>query len=127
MHSGCRVWHAGAQLEYKRARKEATQAAYNEKVPSGLEALPVVPSLGWAQILVYFMFVEYTGGFEDYKAGTPGDYGWKVLTATDPVERRRKLNAELANGRLAMVAIMAMLFQNGLAGTTGPEMWLPQL
>mmetsp|Transcript_13133 Transcript_13133/g.24196 ORF Transcript_13133/g.24196 Transcript_13133/m.24196 type:complete len:246 (-) Transcript_13133:92-829(-) len=94
-------------------------------VPSGIDALGVVPGLGWAQILVYFMLVEYTGGFDDYRSGTPGDYGWKVLTSSDPEERRRKLNAELANGRLAMVAIMAMLFQNGLAGTTGPEMWIP--
>merc|ERR1712165_181004 len=35
------------------------------------------------------------------------------------------LNAEIANGRLAMFAIMAMMFQNGTVGTTGPEMWLP--
>ncbi|KAL9139836.1 Light-harvesting complex [Amphidinium carterae] len=94
-------------------------------VPSGLDAFGVVPGLGWVQILVYFMLVEYTGGFDDYRNGTPGDYGWKVLSSSDPEERRRKLNAELANGRLAMVAIMAMLFQNGLAGSTGPEMWLP--
>lgn len=95
-------------------------------VPSGLDALKVVPTLGWAQILVWFGLVEYTGGFDDYQpGGTPGDYGWKVLTSDDEEERRRKLNAELANGRLAMVAIMAMLFQNGLAKTTGPEMWIP--
>lgn len=94
-------------------------------VPNGLKALQVVPLLGWAQIAVYFALVEYTGGFEDYRSGTPGDYGWKVLTSSDENERRRKLNADLANGRLAMVAIMAMLFQNGLAGSTGPEMWLP--
>lgn len=94
-------------------------------VPNGLRALQVVPPLGWAQILVYFALVEYTGGFEDYRSGKPGDYGWKVLTSPDESERRRKLNADLANGRLAMVAIMAMLFQNGLAGTTGPEMWMP--
>ncbi|CAK0824398.1 unnamed protein product [Prorocentrum cordatum] len=95
-------------------------------VPNGLSALDAVPALGWAQILVYFGLVEYTGGFSDYQpGGAPGDYGWKVLTSNDPVERRRKLNAELANGRLAMVAIMAMLFQNGLAKTTGPSMWIP--
>ncbi|CAE7940215.1 FCPA [Symbiodinium sp. KB8] len=98
-----------------------------DDVPNGLLALLVVPALGWAQILIYFGLIEYSAGFEDYRTGTPGDYGWKVLTSDDPEERRRKLNADLANGRLAMVAIMALLFQNGVAGTTGPEMWLPRL
>ena len=82
---------------------------------------------GWTQILIYFALIEYSGGFEDYRTGSPGDYGWKVLTSDDPEERRRKLNADLANGRLAMVAIMAILFQNGVSGATGPEMWIPQL
>ncbi|CAJ1354707.1 unnamed protein product [Effrenium voratum] len=96
-------------------------------VPNGLAALQKVPSLGWTQILMYFGLIEYSAGFEDYRTGTPGDYGWKVLSSDDPEERRRKLNADLANGRLAMVAIMAILFQNGVAGTTGPEMWLPEI
>ncbi|CAE7354974.1 FCPE, partial [Symbiodinium sp. CCMP2592] len=29
------------------------------------------------------------------------------------------------HGRLAMVSLMAMLFQNGTVGSTGPAMWLP--
>ena len=82
---------------------------------------------GWTQILIYFGLIEYSAGFEDYRTGSPGDYAWKVLTSDDSEERRRKLNADLANGRLAMVAIMAILFQNGIAGTTGPEMWIPRL
>lgn len=32
----------------------------------------------------------------------PGDYGWKVLSSADPEGKKRKLSAELANGRLAM-------------------------
>ena len=31
-----------------------------------------------------------------------GDYGWKVISSADPETKKRKLNAELANGRLAM-------------------------
>lgn len=77
--------------------------------------------------MIYFGFIEYSGGFEDYRSGNPGDYSWKVLTSDDPDERRNKINADLANGRLAMVAIMAILFQNGVAGTTGPEMWIPRV
>merc|ERR1712151_1235597 len=35
----------------------------------------------------------------------------------DPEVRSKKLSAELANGRLAMVAIIGMFFQNGLTGS----------
>ena len=32
----------------------------------------------------------------------PGDYGWKAISSADPEANKRKLSAELANGRLAM-------------------------
>ncbi|CAE7821823.1 unnamed protein product, partial [Symbiodinium sp. CCMP2456] len=35
----------------------------------------------------------------------------KVLTSSDPAEKTKKLSAELANGRLAMMAIIGMFFQ----------------
>ena len=35
---------------------------------------------------------------------------------SDPELRQKKLNAELANGRLAMMAIIGMFFQDGLTG-----------
>merc|ERR1712118_575924 len=98
-----------------------------EDIPNGLDAISKVQTLGWAQIAAYFGFCEFSGGFEDYKTGTPGDYGWKALTSSDPAERTRKLQAELANGRLAMIAIIAMFVQNGITGTTGPEMWLGEV
>merc|ERR1712227_494339 len=75
------------------------------------------PMVGWAQIAAYFGFCEFSGGFVDYKTGTPGDYGWKVLTSADPAEKTKKLAAEIANGRLAMVAIIGMFFQDGLTGS----------
>merc|ERR1712113_886181 len=86
-------------------------------IPNGLGAISKVPALGWAQIVAYFGFCEISGGFEDFKSGTPGDYGWKVLTSTDPAEKTKKLNAEIANGRLAMMAIIGMFFQDGLTGS----------
>merc|ERR1712061_426102 len=49
--------------------------------------------------------------------GTPGDYGFKVLTSSDPEEKTKKLSAEIANGRLAMMAIIGMFFQDGLTGS----------
>merc|ERR1712118_500486 len=98
-----------------------------EDIPNGLAAVSKVPTVGWAQIAAYFGFCEFSGGFEDYKTGTPGDYGWKVLTSADPAEKTKKLAAEIANGRLAMVAIIGMFYQDGLTGTTGPEMWLGEV
>merc|ERR1719321_2405463 len=86
-------------------------------IPNGLGAVSKVPALGWAQIAAYFGFCEFAGGFDDYKSGTPGDYGFKVLTSADPEEKTKKLSAEIANGRLAMVAIIGMFIQDGLTGS----------
>merc|ERR1712216_724688 len=92
-----------------------------DDIPNGLAAISKVPTVGWAQIAAYFGFCEFSGGFEDYKTGTPGDYGWKVLTSDDPAEKTKKLAAEIANGRLAMVAIIGMFFQDGLTGSAWGE------
>ena len=53
---------------------------------------------------------EQTPGTDAYA----GDFGFKVLTAADPAEKTKKLNAEIANGRLAMMAIIGMFFQAGI-------------
>jgi len=88
-----------------------------EDVPNGLAALGKVPALGWVQIIFFAGVIEGCFGFDDYKSGTPGDYGWKVITSDDPAEKEKKLAAELANGRLAMVATIGMFFQDGLTGS----------
>merc|ERR1711904_650964 len=87
-----------------------------EDIPNGLGAVSKVPAAGWLQIIAYFGFCEFSGGFEDYKTGTPGDYGFKVLTSADPAEKTKKMSAEIANGRLAMMAIIGKIFQDGLTG-----------
>ena len=81
-------------------------------VPNGLAAISKVPAAGWGQILAYMAFCEVS---QDQSAGTPaaaGDFGFKVLTASDPEAKKTKLAAELANGRLAMMAIIGMFFQD---------------
>merc|ERR1712008_469907 len=101
-----------------------------EKVPAGLDAIGAVPALGWVQIFVFCGLID-TGLFRADPARDPGDFEnggiLGVPNASGPVSdaegRKRKLNAELANGRLAMVAIMGMLFQNGWIGSSGSEMW----
>ena len=84
-------------------------------VPNGLAAISKVPAAGWGQILAYMAFCEVS---QDQSPGTPaaaGDFGFKVLTSSDPAEKTKKLSAELANGRLAMMAIIGMFFQVGVA------------
>jgi len=83
-------------------------------VPNGLAAITKVPSGGWSQIVAFAGYYEL---FVYKYTGTPGDYGWKAISSGDPETRKRKLNAELANGRLAMMAIIGMFFQDGLTGS----------
>ena len=69
---------------------------------------------GWGQILAYAAFCEVS---QEQTPGTDayaGDFGFKVLTSSDPAEKTKKLNAEIANGRLAMMAIIGMFFQAGI-------------
>merc|ERR1712204_75840 len=84
-------------------------------IPNGLGAISKVPTLGWAQIVAYCAFCEVSG--MNNRSEAPGDFGWKVLTSADPEEKNKKLAAEIANGRLAMMAIIGMFFQDGLTGS----------
>ena len=88
-----------------------------EDVPNGLAAISKVPAAGWAQILAYMAFCETSQDQSPGTAAAAGDFGFKVLTSSDPAEKTKKLAAELANGRLAMMAIIGMFFQDGLTGS----------
>ena len=86
---------AGGQQRLATAEEEE-----EEDVPNGLAAISKVPAAGWGPILAYMAFCEVS---QDQSPGTPaaaGDFGFKVLTASDPEEKTKKLSAELANGRL---------------------------
>merc|ERR1712066_913393 len=75
-------------------------------IPNGLAAVSKIPALGWVQMVAYAGYCELSGpttraaNTSDYSDITPGDYGFKVLTSEDPVELTKKLNADIANGRL---------------------------
>merc|ERR1712050_277004 len=90
-----------------------------EDVPNGLAAISKVPGAGWLQIIAYCLFCEASGGLDAQADAEPGDFGWKppLLTSNDAEVRRKRLNAEIANGRLAMMAIIGMFFQDGLTGS----------
>mmetsp|Transcript_114177 Transcript_114177/g.368877 ORF Transcript_114177/g.368877 Transcript_114177/m.368877 type:complete len:461 (-) Transcript_114177:247-1629(-) len=103
-----------------------------EDVPNGLAAISKVPLLGWLQILFFAGAIETSGFFsgsstaigfmkDSTEDSEPGNYGVgfpNFIGKVDDAEARAsKLNAELANGRLAMVAIIGMFFQDGLTGS----------
>ncbi|CAK9067632.1 Fucoxanthin-chlorophyll a-c binding protein A, partial [Durusdinium trenchii] len=92
-------------------------------VPNGLKALAVVPKEGWAQILAFAGFLELV---VNKKSSEPGNYGKGNFglgniglgnSIQDATTRSNKLSVELANGRLAMMAIIGMFFQDGLTGS----------
>ncbi|CAK0833012.1 unnamed protein product [Prorocentrum cordatum] len=100
-------------------------------MPSGINGMFSTPVAGGLQIFLFMGFLE-VGLLRQDGSRAPGDFenvgrlGVPYAEGEqDPEARKRALNSELANGRLAMVAFMGMLFQNGTFGSTGPEMWLP--
>jgi light-harvesting complex I chlorophyll a/b binding protein 1 len=107
------------------------------EVPSGIAAVSKVPSEGWLQFGLFLGHMEGKCFRQDPKRA-PGDlegfgflgvgrnfvFIFEAASIMDPEVRKKRLSAEIANGRLALVALVAMLFQNGTVGSTGPEMWL---
>jgi len=114
-------------------------------IPTGLAAIEKTPAAGIGQWLLWCgAFDLFAGAQEDQYApgqlnnrfiekagGTNWGYGflgvpeaWGGKRIEDPEVRKQKLNSELANGRLAMIAFFAMMAQEGVVGNTGPDMWL---
>jgi len=101
----------------------STKLAFAD-VPNGLAAISKVPSAGWLQVLGFIGGMERTLCNQEPNRA-PGDcsrcgvLGVPGGTTTLPQgeEKTRKLSAELANGRLAMVSIIGMFYQDGLTGS----------
>ena len=75
--------------------------------------LNLVTSLttGCGQILAYGAFCELSHGQSAGTKVAAGDFGFKVLTSSDPSEKTSILSAELGSGRLARMAIIGMFYR----------------
>mmetsp|Transcript_11270 Transcript_11270/g.21218 ORF Transcript_11270/g.21218 Transcript_11270/m.21218 type:complete len:260 (+) Transcript_11270:51-830(+) len=95
-------------------------------VPNGLQALGKVPPEGWLQIIAWCGMYEILINSPQHPT-EPGNYykgRLALLPGTmivDPEKRKRSLNSELANGRLAMISIFFMWIFDGLTGQAWGE------
>ena len=83
-------------------------------IPCTIEAIYKVPTFGWLQIFAL------AGAIEAKNQAFPENYGyppfWGKINTLEPEEKQKKLLAEINNGRLAMVAMAAIVAQNGATG-----------
>jgi len=79
-------------------------------VPSTIDAIYKVPVEGWLQIFAF------AGALEAKNQAFPTNYGYPAFTGQinklEEPERSKKLLADINNGRLAMVAMAAIVAQN---------------
>mmetsp|Transcript_4189 Transcript_4189/g.9496 ORF Transcript_4189/g.9496 Transcript_4189/m.9496 type:complete len:898 (-) Transcript_4189:117-2810(-) len=83
-------------------------------IPCSIDAIYKVPVAGWLQIFAL------CGLLEAKNLAFPTNYGWPAflgqINKLSPEDKKRKLTAEINNGRLAMMAMAAMVAQNGVTG-----------
>ena len=86
------------------------------QVPDGLNGFFSIPGAGIAQILLFCGLVELAWWPANNYSG---DYGVGFFgTSYEGEEKTKKLNAEMANGRLAMLGIAGAMFAEGQTGET---------
>jgi len=83
-------------------------------IPCSIDAIYKVPVEGWLQILAFCGVIEGRNLFFPTNYGYPPF--WGQINKLDPDEKKKKLLAEINNGRLAMVSVAAIVAQNGATG-----------
>ena len=91
-------------------------------IPNGLKGAAAVPLAGWLQIVTFVGIIEVYN-LQTIQNDVLGDYGYGAFglpfgkKIEDAEKKTKSLNAEINNGRLAMMAIIGMFFQDGLTGS----------
>mmetsp|Transcript_36355 Transcript_36355/g.85287 ORF Transcript_36355/g.85287 Transcript_36355/m.85287 type:complete len:694 (+) Transcript_36355:110-2191(+) len=85
-----------------------------EDVPSSIYAIYKVPVEGWLQIFAVAGLLEAKNLYFPTNYGYPPFLG--SVNKLDAASKQKKLLAEINNGRLAMMAMAAMVAQNGVTG-----------
>ena len=85
-------------------------------IPNGRGAISKAPAAGWGQTEAYCAFSELSLDQSGGTAAAASGFGWRALTPRDAAAKPSKRAAEIANGRLARVANIGLLFQDGRTG-----------
>ena len=89
-----------------------------QDIPTGIDAIRLVPFLGWVQMIFFCGFLERRVFIQKDPSDMPGDYGTGYFGVSDKGKNERALKAELENGRLAMVAFLGQIVAEIMTGDT---------